>query len=93
MADEHLLLHRPSVSDTCQISPLMPNRARSGMALLCLRLFVATLIACRAPFASAMPPQTPLASRPDTASAAISAAPQGASLAALAIQQQARPHA
>jgi alpha,alpha-trehalase len=73
----------------------MLNRACPGIAPLYLRVstaILAVLIACRAGFAAAMPPETPLASLPSPASSARAATgAKGGAAAALA--PRANPHA
>jgi alpha,alpha-trehalase len=54
----------------------MPNRIRPRPTPRYLRCSVAALLACHIAFGHAMPPETPLASLPATASAALASAPR-----------------
>jgi alpha,alpha-trehalase len=77
----------------------MLNRARTGIARLRICLGATALLACHAGVVTAMPPETPLASLPSTASAALGAAPKatsnasGGEPAVASVAQHVNPHA
>jgi alpha,alpha-trehalase len=74
--EECNLLSPSSVFDPPLCASLMPNRIRPRPTPRYLRCSVAALLACHIAFGHAMPPETPLASLPATASAALASAPR-----------------